>query len=169
MKKWLVVPTLLCILLVGGCIPTTAQIQTATDMTSDLMVVVDSLQDTVGVLVKDGIIEAETVGSILIEIDEAQEDIIAVNDAVKKKADQGTLEVVKEGWEVTKDFNPYYVYGLVAINVLEALGIWNEKKKVTGLKKGISRVTGEADKEVAKNIYDTIKPYAKGLMGNSVM
>jgi len=39
------------------------------------------------------------------------------------------------------------------------LGIWKEKKKVVGLEKGISRVKGEAEPELAKKIHDTIKIY----------
>jgi len=138
-------------------------------MTSDLMVVVDSLQGSVESLVKDGIIEAEKVGSILEEIDKAQEDIVTINEAVKKKADQGALEAAKAGVTASAPINPYAVPMLLIINILEALAIWNEKKKINGLKKGVSHATGESSPEEAKRIFDTIKSDATNLIGQKIM
>jgi len=153
------------LLFLYGCIPTTAQIQTATAKTDGLMVVVDELQQTIEVLVKDGVIESGKVDSVLEEIDKAQDDIVAVNEAIREKADEGAFEAARAGWEASKGFNPYYVYGLVALNLIEFLGIWNEKKKVDGLKKGVSHATGESSPEEAKRIFDTVKSDAKGLFG----
>jgi len=145
MKKLFVVAILALEMLVfaGGCIPTTAQIQTATNKTDTLMVVVDKLQETVGVLVKDGIIESEKVKVIFKEIDDAQEKIIAANEAIKEKADESALEQFKAGWETTKDYNPYYVPGALILTILgEAGALWkvNQNKNKVNAKR-------QADKE----------------------
>jgi len=129
MKKLIV--TAILMLGLCGCIPTTADIQTATNKTDTLMVVVDKLQETVDVLVEDGIIESEKVEAISEEIDETQEKIIAANEAIKDKADESVVEQLKAGWETTKDYNPYYGYGALILTILgEAGALWKVNKNI---------------------------------------
>lgn len=140
MKKSIIVVVLL---FAFGCIPTTKQINTLTNDVDNLMVAIDNYQEKF----------AE-------EVDRVQNDIIVVNEAVKEKADQSTIEQLKTGWDATKDFNPYYAYGSLALMILgEAGALWKVNKKNTNLEKGISRVKGEAEPELAKKIHDTIKVY----------
>lgn len=131
------------ILFVAGCIPTTAQVQTLTEDVGKLMVAVDNYQEKF----------AE-------EVDRVQNDIIVVNEAVKEKADESVIEQIKAGWDTTKDFNPYYGYGALALMIIgEAGALLKTTKKNKGLEKGISRVKGEAEPALAKKIHDTMKIY----------
>jgi gas vesicle protein len=140
MKKLFIVVILL---LVAGCIPTTAQINTLTNDIDKLMASVDDYQ----------VEFAE-------EVDRVQEHIVVINDAVKEKADESTLEQIKAGWEETKDFNPYYAYGALVLTILgEGAALLKANKKSIGLEKGLSRVKGEAEPELAKKIHDTMKIY----------
>jgi len=139
MRKMIVVIMLLCVF---GCIPTTQEIQTLTNTVDKLMVKVDNYQE-----------------KFAGEVDKVQDDIVAVNEAVKEKADSTALEQIEAGWEATKGFNPYYGYGALVFAGLEAAGWWRENKKKVKLEKGINRVKGEAEPELAKKIHDTIKIY----------
>ena len=130
-------------MLCAGCIPTTQQVQTLTNDVGKLMVAVDNYQ-------------VKFAG----EVDRVQEDIIVVNEAIKEKADESALEQIKAGWETTKDFNPYYAYGSLALMIIgEGAALWKANTKNTKLEKGISRVKGEAEPAVAKKIHDTMKIY----------
>lgn len=145
MKKQIVMAILALGVLVfaGGCIPTTAEIQTLTDDVDKLMVNIDNYQEKF----------AE-------EIDRVQEDVVVVNEAIKEKADESALEQAKAGWDATKDFNPYYVPGALILALLgEGAALWKTNKKNTNLEKGINRVKGEAEPALAKTIHDTMKIY----------
>lgn len=140
MKKRIIA---IALLLVAGCVPTTQQVNTLTNDVDRLMVEIDNYQEK----------SAE-------EVDRIQEHIVKVNDAVKEKADESTIEQIKAGWEETKDYNPYYGYGALVLTILgEAGALWKLNKKSTSLEKGINRVKGEAAPELAKTIHDTIKIY----------
>ncbi len=145
MKKlmlWAIL-TLGALVFASGCIPTTAQVNTLTNDVDKLMVAVDSYQEKF----------AE-------EVDEVQERIVLANEAIKEKADESSLEQIKAGWETTKDYNPYYGYGALALMILgEGAVLLKSKKDNANLEKGINRVKGEADGEMAKKIHDTIKMY----------
>ncbi len=142
MKKRILIVALMAVCMFG-CIPTTEQINTLTDSVDTLMVKVDDYQEKF----------AE-------EVDRVQEDIVTVNEAVKEKADESALEQIKAGWETTKDFNPYYAYGSLALMIIgEGAALWKANTKNTKLEKGISRVKGEAEPELAKKIHDTMKIY----------
>lgn len=137
--KVLLVMMLLC----GGCIPTTQQVETLTSDVGKLMVAVDNYQ-----------VEFAD------EVDKVQERIVTVTEAVKEKADESALEQAKAGWDATKDFNPYYVYGALALTIIgEGAALLKVNKKNTGLEKGINRVKGEAEPQLAKVIHDTMKKY----------
>jgi len=133
----------LLLLFIDGCIPTTAEINTLTNDVDALMVKVDNYQE-----------------KFADEVDRVQEHIVVVNEAVKKKADQDVIEQIKAGWEQTKDFNPYYAYGALALTILgEGAALLKANRKNSGFEKGISRVKGEAEPELAKKIHDTMKIY----------
>jgi len=144
MKKLIVILLALGVLVIaGGCIPTTQQVETLTNNVDKLMVKIDDYQKEF----------AE-------EVDRVQADIVVVNEAVKEKADQSALEQVKAGWDATKDFNPYYAYGALALTILgEGAALLKANRKNSGFEKGISRVKGEAEPELAKKIHDTMKIY----------
>jgi len=112
MKKLCVV-----MLFIVGCVPTRMEIQTLTDDVDTLMVKIDDYQEKY----------AE-------EVDKVQEHIVAVNEVVKEKADESALEQVRAGWDTTKEFNPYYAYGALALTILgEATALWklnNKKNKL---------------------------------------
>lgn len=110
MRKLIVMAILASGVLVfaGGCIPTTAQIQTLTGDVDKLMLTIDNYQEKF----------AE-------EVDRVQEDIVVVNEAVKEKADQGIVEQLVATNEATRPFNPYAdevnaILGLVTV----IGGIW---------------------------------------------
>lgn len=120
-----IVALLLCV----GCIPTVQQIQTATNRTDDLMVVVDKFQETMDVFADQGIVNSEKVKSLSAELDKAQEKIVAANEAIKAKADESALEQAKAAWDTTKDYNPYYIPGALILTILgEAGAIWKTNK-----------------------------------------
>lgn len=134
---------LVVMMLCAGCIPTTMQVQTLTNDVDALMVAVDNYQE-----------------KFAGEVDKVQEHIILVNEAVKEKADESAIEQIKAGWDTTKDFNPYYAYGSLALMIIgEGAALLNANKKNRGLEKGISRVKGEAEPALAKIIHDTMKIY----------
>lgn len=125
MKKLIVL-----MLFVGGCgipgVPTTEQIETVTEQTDGLMVVIDSLQDTIKTLQTDGLIESERVNKVLKTIDKHQADIVAVNEAIKEKASEGPLEAAEAGWKASEAWNPYYGYGALALAIFK---LWRNKKE----------------------------------------
>ena len=132
------------LLLVAGCIPTTQQVNTLTNDIDKLMTSVDNYQ-----------------AEFAEEVDKVQEHIVVINDAVKEKADESAIEQIKAGWETTKDYNPYYAYGALVLTILGEAGVLLKvNKKNAGLEKGINRVKGEAEPELAKKIHDTLKIYA---------
>lgn len=178
MKKLIIIVILALGVLVsaGGCIPTTAQIQTATNKTDTLMVVVDKLQETFDVLVEDGVIKSEKLEAISEEIDKAQIDIVVINEAVKEKADEGFVEQLIATNQASAPINPYAPMIDAALNFLLAIstptavgGVYLAKRNASkakeaetkniGLEKGLSRVKGEAEPELAKKIHDTMKIY----------
>lgn len=125
----------------GGCVPTTAQIQTLSGDVDKLMLTIDNYQEKF----------AE-------EVDRVQEDIVVVNEAVKEKADQGIVESLIDVNEATAPVNPYYP--LIA-SILYGL---NELRKRKGYEKGVARLESEAPPEEAKKIHDTVKHYTKRLI-----
>ena len=135
----------IALLFVMGCIPTTQQIDTLTNDVGKLMVAMDNYQ----VKFAD-------------EVDKVQEHIVVINEAVKEKADESALDQLVEANEASRPFNPYAdevnaVLGLVAV----IGGIWakGEHDKKNNLEKGINRVKGEAEPQLAKVIHDTMKKY----------
>ena len=134
------------ILLVAGCIPATQQeVQT---LTTAVEQIVPLVREAVSVS------SEETRDKVEIVLGQVEE----VNEAVATA--EMPREALKSGVAATSPFNPYAVPILAGISILEALGILREKKKVVGLEKGISRVKGEAEPELAKKIHDTIKIYS---------
>lgn len=112
----------------GGCIPTTAEIQTLTSDVGKLMVAVDNYQEKF----------AE-------EVDRVQADIVVINEAVKEKADQGIIEQMVATNEASRPFNPYAdevnaILGLVTV----IGGIW-AKGEID--KKNKAEAKRHADKE----------------------
>ena len=139
---------IIALLLCVGCIPTVQQVQTATNRTDDLMVVVDQLQETVDVFAEKGIIDSEKVKALSADIDDAQDKIIAANEAIKEKADESAFEQFKAGWETTKDYNPYYVPGALILTILgEAGALWGVNK--TKNKTEAKRQADKAGRELA--------------------
>lgn len=129
---------IVALMLCTSCIPTVQQVQTATNRTDDLMVVVDRLQETMDLFAGEGIVNSEKVEAISAELDSAQEKIVAANEAIKAKADESALEQFKAGWDTTKDYNPYYVPGALILTILgEAGALWkvNQNKNKTESKR----------------------------------
>lgn len=161
MKKLLLWAILMlgALVFASGCVPTTAQIQTLTNDIDKLMASVDDYQ----------VEFAE-------EVDKVQEHIVVINEAVKEKADEGVVEQLIAANQASAPINPYAPMIDVALNFLLAVstptaigGIYLAKrnannaneanKKNTGLEKGLSRIKGEAEPELAKKIHDTMKIY----------
>lgn len=132
---------LISILLVAGCLPATqTEVQTLTNEVAMIVPAVRAEVAKANVGIED----------VLTKVEE-------VNEAVATA--ENPVEALKVGVTATKDWNPYAVPILAGISLLEALGILREKKKVTGLEKGINRVKGEAEPQLAKSIHDTMKIY----------
>lgn len=167
MTKWLVIPLVTILLVISACIPlSSTDVATITETQSNLMVSIDNLQKTTDEMVAANLITQEQAAKINTEIDKVQDNVAMI---VKGMEGKEGLAAVKGLVTASTPINPYAVPMLVAINIIEALAIWNEKKKVTGLKKGVARATGESNTEDAKRIYDTVKASAKGLLGQQVM
>lgn len=134
---------IVALMMCAGCIPTAAQVETATNKTDTLMVVVDKMQETMDILAKDGIIDSEKVKALSEELDDAQEKIVAANEAIKEKADESSLEQAKAVWDTTKDYNPYYVPGALILAILgEGAALWKSNKD-----KNKTEAKRQADKE----------------------
>ena len=141
MRKLFLIP----LLLVAGCLPATQQeIQTLTNTVNQIVP-----------LVREAVSESseDTKDKIEIVLGQVEE----VNEAVATA--EIPVEAIKSGVAATSPFNPYAVPILAGISILEALGIFIEKKKNTGFEKGLSRIKGEAEPELAKKIHDTMKIY----------
>lgn len=139
--KTLLTTVVLALLLVAGCLPATQQeVQT---LTNEIALIVPAVREEVA---------KANVGieGVLTKVEE-------VNEAVATA--ETPIEALKSGVAATSPYNPYAVPILAGIGILEALGIFREKKKNTGLEKGLSRVKGEAEPELAKKIHDTMKIY----------
>lgn len=139
-----------------GCIPTTQQIETLTNDVDKLMVAVDDYQE-----------------KFAGEVDQVQEHIILVNEAVKKKADEGLVEQLVATNEASRPFNPYAdevsaILGLVTV----IGGIWvkgkiDEKNKINskyqahkqGVEKTMKEVSSSSNavlKAVEAQLYENI-------------
>ena len=135
----------IAILFVAGCMPASQQqFQTWTDTVSQIVPAVREIVATSSKETRD------KVEIVLGQVEEVNEAVATAEDPV---------DALKVGVTATKDWNPYAVPILAGISFLEALGIFKEKKKNAGLEKGINRVKGEAEPEVAKKIHDTMKIY----------
>ncbi len=141
MRALLLIP----LLFIAGCIP--ASKQEVLDLTNTVNQIVP--------LVREAVSESSEDTKDKIEIVLGQVEL--VNKAVATADDP--VEALKSGVAASSPFNPYAVPILAGITILEALGIFREKRKNAGLEKGISRVKGEATPEIAKQIHDTIKQY----------
>jgi len=129
------------LLFVAGCLPATqSEVQT---LTNRVAMIVPAVREEVA---------KANVGieGVLTKVEE-------VNEAVATA--ESPVEAIREGVKATSDWNPYAVPILAGISLLEALGLFKEKKKVAGLEKGINRVKGEAEPQLAKSIHDTMKIY----------
>jgi len=129
------------LLFVAGCLPATqSEVQT---LTNRVAMIVPAVREEVA---------KANVGieGVLTKVEE-------VNEAVATA--ESPVEAIREGVKATSDWNPYAVPILGGISLLEALGLFKEKKKVAGLEKGINRVKGEAEPQLAKSIHDTMKIY----------
>ncbi len=154
---------LLALLLVVGCIPASQQeVQTLTNTVNQIVP-----------LVREAVSASSEETRDKVEIVLGQ--VETINEAVKDSPDLGTALINAN--QVSAPVNPY---APVIDIVLKALfggavtgGIFgtsklvktvrekNEiEKKNAGLEKGINRVKGEAEPELAKKIHDTIKIYS---------
>ena len=132
----------IAILFVAGCLPATQQeVQTLTNKVSMIVPAVRAEVAKANVGIE----------GVLTKVEE-------VNEAVATA--ESPIEAIREGVKATSDWNPYAVPILAGISLLEALGILREKKKNNGLEKGLNRVKGEAEPELAKKIHDTMKIYS---------
>lgn len=113
----------IALLLVAGCIPTTQQVQTATNRTDALMVVVDKMQESWDVLAEKGIVESKKVEKLSAELDKAQETLVAVNEAIKEKADEGVFEQLIAANQASAPVNPYASMIDVVLKILAGTGI----------------------------------------------
>ena len=135
----------IALLLVAGCIPASQQeVQTLTNTVNQIVPLV---REAVSASSED------TRDKIEIVLGQVEE----VNEAVATA--ETPIEALKSGVAASSPFNPYAVPILAGIGILEALGILREKKKNTGFEKGLSRVKGESEPELAKKIHDTMKIY----------
>ena len=135
----------IALLFVAGCLPASQQeVQTLTDMVNQIVPAVREAVSTSS---------EETRDRVEIVLGQVE----TINDAVATA--ETPIEAIKSGVAATSPYNPYAVPILAGITILEALGIFREKKKNTGLEKGLSRVKGEAEPELAKKIHDTMKIY----------
>ena len=135
----------IALLFVAGCLPASQQeVQTLTDMVNQI---VPAVREAVSTSSKE---TRDRVGIVLGQVE-------TINEAVATA--ETPIEAIKSGVVATSPYNPYAVPILAGITILEALGIFREKKKNTGLEKGLSRVKGEAEPELAKKIHDTMKIY----------
>jgi ElaB/YqjD/DUF883 family membrane-anchored ribosome-binding protein len=141
MKKLFVIAVLFC----GGCIPATQQ--EVLNLTNTVNQIVPLVREAVSTSSKE---TRDKVEIVLGQVEELNE--------VAATAET-PIEAVKAVVAATSPFNPYAVPILAGIGILEALGIFIEKKKNTGFEKGLSRVKGEAEPELAKKIHDTMKIY----------
>lgn len=122
MKNCIVIAVLMMLCAVG-CIPTTAQVETATNRTDDLMVVVDKMQETLDVMAEKGIIDSEKVEKLSDEIDNAQETLVVVNEAIKEKADEGVVEQLIAANQASAPVNPYAPMIDVVLKILAGTGV----------------------------------------------
>ncbi|MCJ7482610.1 MAG: hypothetical protein MUO31_06560 [Thermodesulfovibrionales bacterium] len=120
MKKYVLIAVLLLTLLCTGCMPATqAEVKTLTGNVSTLLEAVDALQGTTSQMAADGLINKEKVDKINTSIDKVQETVVKVAKEVETAPD--TMTAIEAGWEATKNINPWYVYGTMAIGVLKLL------------------------------------------------
>lgn len=141
MKKLIVV----ALLFVAGCMP--ASQQEVMDLHNTVNQLLPAVREAVSASSEE---TKEKVEIVLSQVEK-------VNEAVATA--ETPIEAIKGGVAATSDWNPYAAPILAGIGILEALGIWKEKKKFAGLEKGVNRVKGEAAPELAKKIHDTIKVY----------
>lgn len=133
------------LVIAGGCMP--ASQQEVLDLTNIVNQIVPAVREAVSNSSED---TKEKVEIVLSQVEKVSEAVATAETPV---------EAIKGGVAATSGWNPYAAPILAGITILEGLGIWKEKKKVVGLEKGISRVKGEAEPELAKKIHDTIKIY----------
>ena len=133
------------LLFIAGCIP--ASQQEVLDLTNTVNQIVPLVREVVATLSED---TKDKIEIVLGQVERVNEAVATADDPI---------EAIKSGVAASSPFNPYAVPILAGITILEALGIFREKKKNAGLEKGISRVQGEAEPELAKKIHDTIKIY----------
>ena len=117
MKKYILIAvTLLCV----GCLPATqTEVKTLTGNVSTLLEAVDALQGTTSQMAADGLINKEKVDKINTSIDKVQETVVAVAKEVETAPD--AMTAIEAGWEATKNINPFYVYGTMALGILKLL------------------------------------------------
>jgi len=134
------------LLLVAGCVPASQQeVQTLTNTVNQIVPAVREAVSTSSQDTKDKI------EVVLGQVEEFNEAVATA---------ETPIEALRNTVVATSPYNPYAIPILAGISLLEALGIWKEKRKNAGLEKGISRVKGEAAPELAKKIHDTIKIYS---------
>ena len=143
MKTLLVI----ALLLVAGCMPASQQdFQMWTDSVNQI---VPSIREIVSTSSEE---TRDKVEIVLGQVEEVSK-VVATAET--------PIEAIRAGVVATSPINPYAVPILAGISILEALGIFREKRKNTGLEKGLSRVKGEAEPELAKKIHDTMKIYTR--------
>lgn len=139
MRTLLLIPLLFII----GCLPASQQeVQTLTTTVNQIVPLVREVIATSSEDTKDKI-----------EIVLGQ--VERVNEAVATADDP--IEAIERGWGATKDFNPYYGWGALGIAFVK---MFVDDKKKKNLEKGINRLKGESEPELAKKIHDTIKIYS---------
>jgi len=135
---------LIAVLFCGGCMATQQEV---TDLTDAVSQIVPAVREAVATS------SEETRDKVEIVLEQVE----GFNEAVATA--ETPIEAIKVGVAATAPINPYTVPILAGITILEALGLFIEKKKRTGLEKGLSRVKGEAEPNLAKKIHDTMKIY----------
>ena len=114
---------IVALMLCAGCIPTAAQVEIATNKTDTLMVVVDKMQEAWDALEEKGIVDSEKVKTLSAELDNAQELLTDVNEAIKSKADEGVVQQLIAANQASAPVNPYAPMIDVVLNILAGTGI----------------------------------------------
>ena len=135
----------IALLFIAGCLP--ASQQEVLDLTNTVNQIVPLVREVVATSSDD---TKDKIEIVLGQVERVNEAVATADDPV---------EAVKSGVAASSPFNPYAVPILVGISIFEAVGIFREMRKSTGLEKGLSRVKGEAEPELAKKIHDTMKIY----------
>ena len=138
MKKLLIIPLLFVI----GCMPATQE--EVLKLSESISQLTPVIREAVSTESKD---TQQKVEAVLGRVEELNKAVVTAEDPI---------DAVDKGWGATKDWNPYYGWGALAIALVKMV---RDDKKKKGLEKGVNRILGEAEPEQAKEMYDKIKKY----------